>query len=192
MNRTFCRLWIVASLAVLVSSPALAADAKQTKEIEAAERIKQSGKELREDIQRIREARIRVKEEQKRMQEQEALDRKREAAARVEQKRLNALAMAEAKRESEQKARELLAAQEKARLEAEARVAQAEARAAQAERERQALLAERLAKLERDERLVKEKAVKLEIDPSCMDDPDPNCAAKNKAIRERAKAQKAR
>lgn len=192
MNKTFISLWVIAGLSVVACPSAFAADAKPTKEIEAAERIKQSGKELREDIQRIRETRIRVKEEQKRMQEQEAADRKREAAARAEQNRLNVLAMAEARRQSVQKARELLAAQEKARLEAEARAALAEAKAAKAERERQILLAERLAKLEREEMLVKERAAKYEVDSACMDDPDPNCAAKSKAIRERLRAQKAR
>lgn len=191
MNIAFVRLTVL-SLVLMACPTAFAADAKPSKEIEAAERIKQSGKELREDIQRIRETRIRVKEEQKRMQAQAAAERKREAAARAEQMRQNALALAEARRQGEEKARELLATQEKARLEAEARAAQAEARAAQAERERQALLAERLAKLEREEKLVKEKAAKFEMDPACMDDPDPNCAAKNKAIRERAKALKAR
>ena len=83
-------------------------------------------------------------------------------------------------------ARALLAEQEKAKLEVQAR-------AVQAERERQAAMAERLAKLEREEKLVKERAAKFEaskfeaakfeFDPACMDDPDPNCSAKNKARR---------
>lgn len=191
MISTFVRLLVMSSLTVSLCSPSLAADAKVSKEVEAAERIKQTGRELREDIQRIREARIRVQEEQKRMQAQEVAERKRAAAERAEQSRKNALAVTAARRESDQKARELLAVQEKARLEAEARAAQAEARAVQAERERQALLADRLAKLEKEEKLVKEQAAKF--DSACMDDPDPNCPAKNKALREqRARAQKAR
>ena len=181
MKSKLIKLLVMASVAVSICSPSLAADAKASKEVEAAERIKQTGRELREDIQRIREVRIRLIEDQKRMQIEEAAERKREAVARAEESRKNAAALAEARRGSEQKARALLAEQEKTKLEAHAK-------AAQTERDRQALLATRLAKLESEEKLVKERAAKFEatkfeFDPACMDDPDPNCAAKNKARR---------
>ena len=181
MNNKFFSLWILASLVISISSPSLAADTKVSKEVEVAERMKQSSMEMRADIQRIREERIRINEDQKRMLIQQAVERKREAAAREEQIRKNAAALVQARQHSEQKARALIAEQEKAKLEAEAK-------ALQAERERQVVMADRLAKLEREEKLVKERAVKIEFDSACMDDPDPNCSAKNKARRaQRAK-----
>ena len=195
MNNKFVSLWVIAGLAISMNSPTLANSAEVSKEKEVADRIQQANKEFRADIQRIREERIRLKEEQKRMQAQAVIEQKREAAAREELRKKNAVAMVEAKRESEQKARELLAQQEKEKRDEQAKAAQAERErqvAMLAERERLAALAERLARLEKEEKLVKERAAKLDVDSACMDDPDPNCAAKNKAIRERARAQKAR
>lgn len=186
MKNKFVSLWVIASLAIAMSSFSLASKAEVTKEKEVADRIHQANQAFRADIQRIREERIRLKEEQKRIQVQEAIDRKREAVAREEQRKQNAAALVEAKRESEQKASALLAQQEKEKLEAQVKALKAERErqvALLAERERQVALAARLAKLEKEEKLVQERAAKFEVDSACMDDPDPNCSAKNKALR---------
>lgn len=186
MKNKFVSLWMIASLAIAMSSFSLASKAEVTKEKEAADRIHQANQAFRADIQRIREERIRLKEEQKRAQVKEALERKREAAVLEVQRKKNAAALVEAKRESEQKARLLQAQQEKEKLEAQVKALQADRErqiALLAERERQVALVERLAKLEKEEKLVKERAAKFEVDSACMDDPDPNCSAKNKALR---------
>lgn len=127
MNIQNALLVIAAGLLVTVPFQARAGTEEDMKAMEAAaERIKKSADDFRAELRRIREERARTLT-------QHAIERKREADERAEQDRKDAIALAAAQREGEQKARELRVAQEKARREALLR-------AERAEQQRQAVL----------------------------------------------------
>lgn len=121
------RAMVAGWLLTVPQAPAWAGAEEDMKAMEAAaERVKKSAEDFRAELRRIREERART-------QAQYALERKREADARAEQDRKDAIALAAAQKEGELKARELRAAQEKARREAVLR-------AERAEQQRQAVL----------------------------------------------------
>lgn len=127
MNVQNALLILATGLLCATQLPVWAGTEEDMKAMEAAaERVKKSAEDFRAELRRIREERAHT-------QAQYALERKREADARAEQDRRDAIALAAAQKDGEQKARELKAAQEKARREAVLR-------AERAEQQRQAVL----------------------------------------------------
>jgi membrane protein involved in colicin uptake len=193
---TKLKVLAASSLLAFLSMPVQAANEEdeQLKAMEAAaERVKQGAKDFEENLKRVRAERQRAQEERERLQTKQAAERKLEEERARDQAAKDASALAAAK-DKERKA--LQAAQEQARREAAARVEQAE-------RERKAELAEKVA---REEKLARAKAalekmnaqrgmswdsggapqqaqqpqqqaVRVVLDPACIDNPDPKCGS---------------